>query len=655
MSDPNQTIVRAAIYPPIGVARIGNSREPGDAGCFIGPEVPDQPALKQGDYKDAHGALRRQAARFRLYGYNAAGQIVREITAADAGTKIEWTVHLANKKAAWYNFEMALDQPAAFEAADPPATRRNVLIQEQERAKLVIDPGARSISGLAASGVKFDTGKFFTLPVDLGELRTDAQGRLLVLGGLGVSQSIAHQPPQTFANNDGWHDDTSDGPVDAALTLNGKAIPVEGAWVAVGPPNYAPALKTVRTMYDLIYDRMVAWKMVEAPKEVSFQRHIRPIFERLSGLQWVNHGFAAYFGTGTAFDASQILIRLADGSQGNAEYRQHVYAQFRNPSGTASPIGPQLGKDLWPPFYGDTLDSLTTPSAQTPDSSLTVPQGLASLSTLQLSRLQQWAAGQFVSDLDLSASPATSLEQVALSEQPQALTEAALDFCLADAFHPGCELTWPMRIQSLYSGPFRIRRRTAELPELDCGDVLTPAKALSPIGPLSASGPGDLSRWMAVPWQTDTASCLSGYSFFSTSASLPTFWPARVPNQVLSADDYATVMDPQAKPEERRAAFYRRESWFRVFKPAEHSQIEVMIKNFDKLGIIEERTGPEDLAGVPAKVWVESEPGHIPPDPTAPQQQSGLRATAASQSGHEDGGYPATFVQLRQFGKHRRS
>ncbi len=654
MSNPTQPIVRAAIYPPIGVARIGNSREPGDAGYFIGPEVPDQPALKQGDYKDALGALRRQAARFRIYGYDANNQVVSEITAADANTKIEWTVHLANKKAAWYNFEMALDQPSANEAADPPATRRNVLIQDQERAQLVIDPGARSISGLAASGAKFDTGKFFTLPVDLGELRTDAQGRLLVLGGLGVSQSITNLPPQTFANNDGWHDDTSDGPVDATLTIDGKAIPVEGAWVVVGPPNYAPALKTVRTMYDLIYDCMLTWNMLEAPAAVSFQRHIRPIFERLSGLQWVNNGFAAYFGTGTAFDASQILIRLADGSTGNAEYRQHVYAQFRNPSKTASPLGPQLGKELWPPFYGDSLDSLTTPSAQTPDPSLTVPQGLASLSTHQLSWLQKWAAGQFVSDLDLSATPPTSLEQVALAEQPHALTAAALDHCLADAFHPGCELTWPMRIQSLYSGPFRIRRRSADLPELDCGEVLTPAKALSAIGPLSASEPGDLSRWMAVPWQTDTASCLSGYSFFRTSPSLPTFWPARVPNQVLSADDYTTVMNANAKPAERRAAFYRREYWFRIFNPDEHSQIDVMIKNFDKLGIIEERSGPKDLEGVPTKVWVESTPGNIPPDPLAPQQKPSLRATATSKAAHDDGGNPKTFENLRQFGKHRR-
>src|SRR5690242_719705 len=98
-------IVRAAIHPAIGVARVGNSADD----FFYGPEVIDPPSEKPGFYKDATGALKRQAARFRVYGYNAAGEVVAELTSATAD--IEWTVHVANKKAAWYQFQIALDIP----------------------------------------------------------------------------------------------------------------------------------------------------------------------------------------------------------------------------------------------------------------------------------------------------------------------------------------------------------------------------------------------------------------------------------------------------------------------------------------------------------------------------------------------------------------
>ena len=55
------TIVRAAIHPAIGIARVGNSQELD--GYFVGPEVSDQPALALGAYKDQVGAIKRQAAR----------------------------------------------------------------------------------------------------------------------------------------------------------------------------------------------------------------------------------------------------------------------------------------------------------------------------------------------------------------------------------------------------------------------------------------------------------------------------------------------------------------------------------------------------------------------------------------------------------------
>ena len=66
-----------------------------------------------------------------------------------------------------------------------------------------------------------------------GELRHKNLGvaeRFLVLGGYGHSGSIADDPSlPTYANNDGWWDDTSDGPVGATIVLaSGERI---GMWL----------------------------------------------------------------------------------------------------------------------------------------------------------------------------------------------------------------------------------------------------------------------------------------------------------------------------------------------------------------------------------------------------------------------------------------
>ena len=74
-----------------------------------------------------------------------------------------------------------------------------------------------------AGRFRFDGGRFFDKPVPLGELRTDEAGRLLVLGGLGQSAPrLPGMRATTFANNEGWHDDISDGPVEAALESGRK-------------------------------------------------------------------------------------------------------------------------------------------------------------------------------------------------------------------------------------------------------------------------------------------------------------------------------------------------------------------------------------------------------------------------------------------------
>src|SRR5215831_18653346 len=135
-------IVRAAIYPAIGIARVGNSQSE----YFLAPEVADPPEEAPGFYRDPTGALKRQAVRFRVYGLNAVGTPIAELTAENA--EIRWTVHLANKKSAWYQFQIALDIPEA--ASAPPSWPRNMTIAD--RGSLVIDPGARHVAGADIMG-----------------------------------------------------------------------------------------------------------------------------------------------------------------------------------------------------------------------------------------------------------------------------------------------------------------------------------------------------------------------------------------------------------------------------------------------------------------------------------------------------------------------
>jgi hypothetical protein len=595
-------IVRAAIFPAIGMARVGNSRALGADGFYIGPELSTPPA--QQNTRDATGAIKRQAARFRVYGYNAAGELVRELTAGNAD--IHWTVHLANRKAAWFQFQAALDLP---QTADMVNTLRNPKVKRADRSSLVIDPGPRTIEGMNASGCayQFDSGRFRGVEVPLGELRTDEAGRLLVLGGFGHSASPSGAPvfdpavSTSFNNADDWYDDISDGPVTARVTIAGREVPVTPAWVAVGPPNFAPDLLGVRTMYDLLWELFITTGDLPYPGRVNFAEHILPTLERLSTHQWLNAGFAAMFGAGQPFDFSnrQLLERLAqapiqlpDGGVLDPwhELRQVVFNAFRAPSEAVTDPRP------WPWLYGDTFG---LGSSHKPDANFTLTPVRARL-------FQQWVEGDFDGGLP-TRPPAQSLSDLPLAEQPDELTKAALSFCLADAFHPGAELTWPLRHPSMYSEPFRIRHRPADQPEPDYGAQLTQAIVLRPNGPLYAQGPGDLTRWMALPWQGDTAYCRSGYDI-DYDPYLPTFWPARVPNQVLTQLDYEIVTDTTRSLPERLAAFNNRESWLRFLSGSPPEQMQQMIDNFGKQGILEVRTWEPDDPSFPAVMLVETLP-----------------------------------------------
>jgi hypothetical protein len=575
----NASIVAARIHPAIGVARLGNSPD----GFFIGPETPGQVPEPEGGRKDAEGRIKRQAARFRLYGLDGAGNVVRELTAGDA--QITWTVHLANKKAAWYAYDFALDIPEA-----QPCKRRNAAVTLQDRASLVIDPGARAISG-ANSQAGFGGGTFMGVPVSLGEIRTDDQGRLLVFGGLGTSGTpLADNPAQTYGNNDGWYDDIGDGPVSAEVVLDGRAIPVTPSWVITAQPDYAPTVQSIVTLYDIVFEVATQLGLPEPP-QVSFTEHIAPILQRFSAAQWVNEGFSLQFGFGMPedFGSPAYLAQLADDSAAQRALRLGIFQRFRHPDYAT------VEQQAWPPVYGDGWQ-LNPPFG---------PRQWLALTPLLYRRLERWAQGDFRSDWTPDGPPtAGALDDLPLPDRPVALDRAALEACMGGPFHPGGEATWPFRQRLLYEGPFRIKEQPAGTAQQDYGDTLTPAVALAPGGPLDGSGPGDVTRWMAVPWQTDVSSCGSGYNP-DIGKYLPTFWPARVPNHVLTEASYAQVMDGTLSEQQRVTYFHQRDDWLRGFGPDYQIKINQFVQDWGKVGIIVRKDGPTGDPALPATLYVE--------------------------------------------------
>jgi hypothetical protein len=595
-------IVRAGIYPPIGVMRVGNS----DDEYFIGPLV--DVAEVKGDiyaYRDKTGAIKRQAAQFRIYGFNAAGKAIKELTMENA--KIKWHSQLANQKSSWYQFQIALDIPDASNPSIPASLLRNIDVKNRD--KLLIEGKKESISKPNVTKGKIFKGKFMNKSVYLGEMHTDEKGRLVMLGGHGLSENINGNRAITFANNEGWYDDISDGPVTAEVEYKGVKLNVDPSWVICAPPDYAPMQKSVRTMWDMMRCVAVESEMLERPVRPSFAQDILPVFERMTNLQWVNAGFAAAFGWGGQFNYTSLtwVKKLNDPSSANYEMRRTISNNFRRFDQTGAEA-PQL----WPWMYGD---AVAIPSQGS------VRQH-STLSKLQLEFLDQWVEGDFDADfVDTTGCPhippPKTIDDYPIDEQPDMLTKGAMDFCLADAFHPGCEMTWPMRTSGMYLKPFRLKHAPKD-PKTDYhyyGPAMDGGSLTSPVGPLlGGQVPGGVTRWMAIPWQTDTASCRDGYTT-SYDPYLPTFWPARVPNNILSEERYKQTIDHHLSEETRREAFAYRYFWLDDLPldgaaPDQTNQINSMVKYFDKLAIVQHRPGVDDDPNFPTEMQI----GVIPND-----------------------------------------
>lgn len=581
------------IHPAIGISRLGDA-----ATFFIGPETPglrptgELPGTKVPPYKDG-GKIKRQAARFRIFEYvEKKGEytVNREVSLAEKDvTKLIWTVHLANRKASFFQFN-------GLAGGDRPNARGRRNSAVVDRRKLEIDPLERSISGKNAKAIDFKRGnsrnpasELWPDPkpspeiTTLGRLLTDGNGRLLVLGGSGETVSLPGAAPiSDYANNDGWFDDVSDGPVTAHLEIKGKAVKVEPAWVICAPPDFAPHLTSVVTLYDLMYD-VAARELVLPANEAVYSTGA------LKGLAAVNQEFkragrpvlstyqpdfaAEIYPILYSAVASMFLFQPAIGHHGAlaqwaklaskdpkyAAERQGVMAWLREPDAKPSNSFPYM-----PKLLGDEPYPLPGGAGVHQRVRLTV-------TPTQYALLQQWVKGKFVEPAAVPPAPPTKPNIT-----PEGLDRAALENCVGGAFFPGIEAGWLTRSKEIYSEPFRVKP-----------GVRSPYR-----GDVEMVRAGFFTRQMALPWQADFLQCKHEDDQSGAFPSMDPWgwWPAQRPDWV-----FATEADFRARAP--KPVLWHRSTKAKALTPwpagfggdTTMPSYEEMLKNWRKFGFVVEK------------------------------------------------------------------
>ncbi|KAF9483975.1 hypothetical protein BDN70DRAFT_954169 [Pholiota conissans] len=522
MADWIDHIASVGIYPPIGIARVGNSTEPniGD-GWYYGPEVPGRYDEPPGGFKDTTGAVKRQAARFRVFAFDANKTVLGEVN-ANNGFTLDWTVRVANKKASWYAFmgKCSIKLVHSNQVMQPFATQiyNLMYLLPDDRHLLIVDSGEQKINKVNQAPVPL-AGQFFGskdtgTDVYLGEARSDEEGRLVVLAGRGLSFSIATEGIKyplilTDFDSPDWIDDTSDGWISVKVTHLPTAksfSPSTRARVIGTTPKFANGIYAPTTLYDVMEE------IYEQPKRtaagaaydvgpVDWYKDIWPLLVRPPLLSWVNgqaNGGHGPNGPGNFYDPKWQEV-LSDSSEDNKPQRKGILGRMRLPETNAKydkARGGQAFPYFMPWLSGD--GGRATPGDPTTFSSIT---------ELQYDRLVKWSDGYFTSNTSCKCgslcqcSPPGDIEEVPLQDRPGQLTKASLEATIGAPLYPGIELSWNAEVSETYNleSPFTINEDVKQ---------------------------GDLTKYLSLPWQSDFYMCRSYW------------WPSARPDAIVSEVDY---------------------------------------------------------------------------------------------------------------------
>jgi L-Lysine epsilon oxidase N-terminal/L-lysine epsilon oxidase C-terminal domain len=587
------------IHPTINFARIGSSDEyylspetsaglptPGPAATVGGLPIKkgtEDEAITSDDLRDDAGYLKRQAARYRLLAYDfeapdsyprgdgveilpgdklADGRIVKDVV---------WTVHLANKKASAYIVVNSqglqaftggkvpqLRNPEVYGTVDSPTRLR----------QLVIDPGPRAITSSQGGLVSFDAstpasysdgaggineqpGYPKSFPADtnsrlfepngpldtLGEISTDERGRLLVLPAKGkaAAQYDEYGQPAPITgdlNNPGWFDDAADGPFSATILFeDGTTAEAFGAWVVCTDPAYAPQIRNVVSVWDDVYD---AWiRELDLQPEIcvggqfnaeyrpSFEADIHPIFRAAAQQRWTANLPVL------AVKAHEAVVRIKATDDPDRTIMAAL-AYIRNPN---KPNELGVGVPLMPLSLGE------------------AGTNFLAVSKTQYFFLEQWSHSCFEPHADTQLGRGEYLDMASLSN------------CLGGRYVPGIEMSFPIRESDMFetdwrtrgSGPFRVKHKPMRYADAEKTTPFLSGGWIPAHGMTDGLEPGDVTKFMAIPWQTDYNSCSIHPTSINTQGentssgnplTLYWSWPSQRPDAVYPATDVVNGVLP---------------------------------------------------------------------------------------------------------------
>ena len=693
------------IYPSIGIARVGNGPARKKHVIFS-PEIPWANLFEvDNDYLTKNGKIKKQAQRFYIYACDDEGNPVGQIDPNEYD--IEWTVEVANKKPFWYDFNNSLDlsiqldnhqniSPRFFDDRIAPGicTRyRNPNVLDEGKRKeggtnyreeLVNSPGPVSVDSnnhykkiggefpfprsveedgenspklISKLAKKLKRG---THKVNLGTIEYD-NGTLIFYGADGLSGSLNPSDLNTdFADNSNWYDDICDGRVTARITHKTTQETYElndarsAAWVASAPPDYAPQIQPISTLYDLIVG--AGSQPDEFNPEISL---VFPLLYRFYRMQWVNASdFLApsFRETIDKLTAEGKFHCLYSNSPECAPVRQEIFDMFRNP------YYPMANEPVIP--SNQTTDLTQTESGTEklklptyPGDGINYPGSPAqwfAIPPLLYEQLRQWKDGNFETPRHFNFANIDEMGRFYQSQFLDAaqdpaksgllMTRAVLETLYGGGFHPGVELTWPMRHSQMYAedkrtfdfvnldsdgysygfyGLWEVRLNTATPTEQedifynDFGFEMIPEDIQKSLHPTDKNHwiwkttPGDLTKWMGIPWQSDAGSCQTVY--IDTQYPVPAWWAANLPVTVLTKENMDKVRQSDILPDTRRFIYGSRLPWLQTTdtgfvgyhaEAGYQNGLIAMVYQWKNIGMVTGRLAETDLDDIPEIVYI---------------------------------------------------